>query len=98
MWRFFGEQLLQVLDRFVPLKEPWMTRHLEHLFKRKKEAYLRLRKQGSDRVVEVYKVARKEVKNGLGRARSGYEQTLAGRIKENLKAFYAYVRNKRMAR
>jgi len=53
MWRLFGEHLLRVLDRFVPLrqgrdgrrKEPWMTRYVEHLVKRKKEAYFRLRKQ-----------------------------------------------------
>eukprot|EP00061_Rhincodon_typus_P002689 g18217.t1 len=71
---------------------------MEHLVKRKKEAYLRLRNQGSDRALEGYKVARKKLKNGLRRARSGYEKALAGRIKENPKAFYAYVRDKRMAR
>eukprot|EP00061_Rhincodon_typus_P002928 g18832.t1 len=106
MWRLFREQLLRVLDRFVPLrqgkdgqvKEPRMTRPVEHLVKRKKEPYLRWRKQGSDRALEVYKVARKELKNGLRRARSGYEKTLASRIKENPKAFYTYVRNKAMAR
>eukprot|EP00061_Rhincodon_typus_P003697 g20745.t1 len=80
------------------VKAPWTTRHVEHLVKRKKEAYVRLRKQGSDRAPEVYRVARKELKNGLRRPRSGYEKTLAGRIKENPKAFYAYVRNKRLAR
>eukprot|EP00061_Rhincodon_typus_P001391 g14679.t1 len=85
MWRLFREQLLLVLDRFVPLrqgkdgkvKELWMTRHMEYLVKRKKEAYLRLRKQGSDVALEVYKVARKELKNGLRRARSGYGKILA---------------------
>eukprot|EP00061_Rhincodon_typus_P001600 g15245.t1 len=98
MWRLFREQLLQGLDRFVPLrqgkdgevKEPWMTRHVEHQVKRKKDAYLRLRKQGSDRALEGYKVARKELKNGLRRARRVYEKALPGRIKENPKVFYTY--------
>eukprot|EP00061_Rhincodon_typus_P001492 g14949.t1 len=72
-----------------------MTRHVEHLVRRKKEAYLRLRKRGSDRAledraIEGYKVARKELKNGLRRARRVYEKALAGRIKENPKAFYTY--------
>eukprot|EP00061_Rhincodon_typus_P002959 g18915.t1 len=71
---------------------------VEHLAKRKKEAYLRLRKQVLDRPLEGYKVARKELKNGLRRARRRYEKALAGRIKENPKAFYTYVRNKSMAR
>eukprot|EP00061_Rhincodon_typus_P001763 g15715.t1 len=75
-----------------------MTRHVEHRVKRKKEAYLRLRKQGSDRVPEGYKIPRKELKNGLRTGRRGHEKALAGRIKENPKAFYTYVRNKRMAR
>eukprot|EP00061_Rhincodon_typus_P002481 g17687.t1 len=75
-----------------------MTRHVEHLVKRKKEAYVRLKKQGSDSTLEGYKVARKELKNALRRARRGYEKVLAGRIKESPKAFYTYVRNKRMAR
>eukprot|EP00061_Rhincodon_typus_P005718 g25574.t1 len=105
-WRLFRKQLLQVLDRFVPLrqgkdgkvKEPWLTRHVEHLVKRNKEAYLRVWKQESERALEVYKVARKELKNGLRTAGSSYEKTLMGRIKENPKAFYAYVRNKRRAR
>ncbi|XP_067904856.1 uncharacterized protein [Heterodontus francisci] len=106
MRRLFREHLLRLLDRFVPMrqgrdgkvKEPWMTRDVEQLVKRKKEAYLRLRKQGSDRALEGYKVARKELKNGLRRARRGHEKVLAGRIKENPKAFYTYVRNKRMTR
>eukprot|EP00061_Rhincodon_typus_P001883 g16036.t1 len=71
-----------------------MTRHVEHLVKRKKEAYLRLRKQESDRALED---SRKELENGL-RPRRGYEKALAGRIKENPKEFYTCVRNKRMAR
>eukprot|EP00061_Rhincodon_typus_P001044 g13550.t1 len=73
-----------------------MTRHVEHLVKRKNEAYLRLRKQGSDRALECYKLARKELKNWLRRARRGYEKALAGSIKENPKVFYTYVRNKKM--
>eukprot|EP00061_Rhincodon_typus_P006250 g26696.t1 len=75
-----------------------MTRHVKHLVKRKKETFLRLRKQGLDRALESYRVARKELKNGLRRARSGFEKALAGRIKENPKVFYTYVRDKRMAR
>jgi len=106
MWRLFKEHLLQVRDRFVPLRqgrdgkvrEPWMTRDVEYLVKRKKEAHLRLRKQGSDRALESYKAARKELKNGLRRARRGHEKALADRIKENPKAFYSYIRGKRMAR
>jgi len=57
-----------------------------------------MRKQGSVRELVRYKLARTELKKGLRRARRAHEKSLAGRIKENPKAFYDYVRNKRMTR
>ena len=69
------------------MREPWFTKEVECLLKRKKEAYVRMRKQGSVRALEGYKLARKELKKGLRRARRGHEKSLAGRIKENPKAF-----------
>ncbi|XP_072335049.1 multiple inositol polyphosphate phosphatase 1b isoform X1 [Scyliorhinus torazame] len=105
-WNLFKEQVLRVLDMYVPVRqgrdgrvrEPWLTREVECLVKRKKETYVRLRKQGSDRALEGYKIARRELKKGIRRAKRGHEQSLAGRIKENPKAFYTYVRNMRMTR
>ena len=77
------------------MREPWFTKEVECLVKRKREAYVGMRKQGSDGSIEL---ARNELKKGLRRARRGHEKSLAGRIKENPKAFYSYVRNKRMTR
>eukprot|EP00061_Rhincodon_typus_P002097 g16607.t1 len=76
MERLFMEQLLQVLDRFVSLRQGKDGKVKEEGVKRKKKAYLRLRKQRLDRALEIYKVARKELKNGLRRAGRGYEKTL----------------------
>ena len=39
-----------------------------------------------------------ELKRGVRRAKRGHEMLLAGRIKENPKAFYSYVRKKRVVR
>ncbi|XP_043563379.1 HLA class II histocompatibility antigen, DR beta 5 chain-like [Chiloscyllium plagiosum] len=44
--------------------------------KRKKQAYLRLRKKLSDRALVGYMVAKKELQNGLRRAKRGHEKTL----------------------
>jgi len=106
MWNLFKEQILRVLDMYVPVRqggnwrvtEPWFMKEIQCLVKRKKEAYVRMRKQSSVRVLEGYKLARKELKEGIRRAKRGHEKSLAGRINENSKAFYAYVRNKRMTR
>ena len=106
MWSLFKEQLLRVLDKYVPVRqggsgrvrEPWCTKEVESLVKRKKVAYVKMRREGSVRALESYKLVRKELKRVLRRARRGHEKTLAGRIKENPKAFYRYVRNKRLIR
>ena len=106
MWSLFKEQLLRVLDKYVPVRqggssrarEPWFTKEVESLVKRKKETYVKMRREGSVTALESYKLARKDLKKELRRARRGHEKSLAGRIKENPKAFYRYVRNKRMTR
>ena len=69
-WSFLKEQILHVLDRYFPVgqggngrvREPWFTKEVECLVKRKKEAYVRMRKQGSVGLLEGYKVARNELK------------------------------------
>ena len=81
-----------------PHHKPNLTKEVDCLVKRKKADYVRMRKQGSVRALEGYKLARKELKKGLKRARRGHEKSLAGRIMGNPKAFYTYARNKRMTR
>ncbi|XP_059805904.1 uncharacterized protein LOC132380941 [Hypanus sabinus] len=101
VWSMFKDLLQGVRDKFVPvkkikngrMKEPWVTGEVENLVCWKKAAYMRFRKQRSDGSIEEYKVARKVLKKGL---RSGHEKTLASRVKENPKAFFNYVKNKRM--
>ena len=104
MWSMFKDLLLDVRDKFVPVrkikngrvKEPWVTCEVENLIRWKKAAYMRFRKQGSNGSFEEYRVARKELKKGLRRARRGHEKALVSRVKENPKAFFNYVKNKRM--
>ncbi|XP_059500942.1 inner centromere protein A-like isoform X5 [Stegostoma tigrinum] len=106
MWSWFKEQILCVLDRYVPVRqggsdkvrELWFTKEIVSLVKWKREAYVTMRRDGSVEVMESYRLARKDLKIKLRRARTGHEQTLAGRIKENPKAFDRYVRNNRMTR
>ena len=107
MWESFREQLVGMQDRHVPVKkkdrkgrirEPWITREIEGLVKMKREAYVRSRQLKTEGALEKYKESRKELKQGIRRAKRSHEMTLADRIKENPKAFYSYVRNKRVVR
>ena len=67
MWSMFKDLLLDVRDKFVPVrkikngrvKEPWVTNEVENLIRWKKAAYMRFRKQGSDGSFEEYKGSKK---------------------------------------
>eukprot|EP00061_Rhincodon_typus_P009663 g33323.t1 len=53
---------------------------------------------GIDKALQVYKESRKELKQGIRRAKRSHEKLLADRIKENPKAFCTYIKSKRIAR
>ena len=85
-------------DRKGRIRKPWITSEIVGLIKKKKEAYIRSRQLKTDEALEEYAESRKELKQGVRRAKRGHAMSLADRIKENLKAFYIYVRNKRVVR
>ncbi|XP_062926608.1 retrovirus-related Pol polyprotein from type-1 retrotransposable element R1 isoform X1 [Mobula hypostoma] len=104
MWQMFRGYLCGVLHRYAPrrqgsygkIQEPWCTKAEINLVKKKRKAYKRFRELGNVRDLEDYKANRKELKKEIRRARRGREKALAGRIKENPKAFYQYVKSKRI--
>ncbi|XP_062891826.1 uncharacterized protein LOC134339340 [Mobula hypostoma] len=106
MWQMFRGHLCGVLCRYVPMiqgkdgrvQEPWCIKAVVNLVEKKRRAYERLKKLGNDRDLEDYKASRKELKNEIRRARRDHEKALASRIKENPKAFYKYVKSKRIRR
>jgi len=82
MWESFKEQLIRLQDRHVPVKrkdrkgrirEPWITREIEDLIKKKREAYVRSRQLKTDGALEEYRESRKELKRGVRRAKRGHE-------------------------
>ncbi|PLS49478.1 hypothetical protein CYV29_15670, partial [Carnobacterium maltaromaticum] len=107
MWEAFKERLISVQERHVPVKmrdrngkirEPWMTGEIVRLAKRKKEAYIRSRRLMKDEALKEYRECRTNLKRGIKRAKRGHEISLANRVKENPKAFYSYIRSKRVTR
>eukprot|EP00061_Rhincodon_typus_P003901 g21251.t1 len=105
MWDLFKDLLIRVQDRYFPVRrkgkdgkvrDPWITRRVVNLVESGKEVYVRLRKLKSDRDHEKYKESRKVLQQGIRRARRDHEMTKAGRFNENPKAFYRYVKNKRI--
>ena len=72
------------------------TYTVKNLVKKKRKAYKRFRELGNVRNLEEYATSRKELKKEIRRARRGHEMALADRIKENPKAFYKYVKSKKI--
>jgi len=68
------------------------------LVKKKKEAFVKVRRLGTNEASVEYKESRKKGKQGVSRAKRGHENSLASRIKENPKALYTYIKSKRVAR
>ena len=85
-------------DRKGRIQKPWRIREIASLVKKKKDAYMRSRQLKTDEAFEGYRESRKELKQGVRRARRSHKMSLADRIKENPKAFYTYIRNKRVTR
>ena len=91
MWQIFKENFSGALHSNVPmrqgsygrLQEPWCTKAVMNLVKKKRTAYKRFRELGNVRNLEEYTTSRKELKREIRRAKRGHEKALAGRIKEN---------------
>jgi len=62
------------------------------------EAHINFSKLKTDTALGEYKGAGNNLKMGLRRAKMGHEMSLAGMIKENPKAVYAYIRRKRVTK
>ena len=99
--------LTRVQGKHIPLKvkgkagrcrEPWMTRDIEALVKKKKEAHDMHRQLGSSESLEEYSGCRSRVKREIRRAERGHKIVLADKEKENPKSFYKYIKGKRVTR
>eukprot|EP00061_Rhincodon_typus_P003219 g19566.t1 len=107
MWEAFKYNLIKVQDMHVPAKlkdkngkiqEPCMTREFVNLVKRKKDAYDKSGQLQPVKALEEYREIRKELKCGIRKAKRGHEMSSANRVKEHPKAFYAYIRRRKVAR
>jgi len=75
-----------------------MTREIEALVKKKKEAHDIDRWLGSSGSLEEYRGCRSRVKREIRRTKRGHEIYLADKAKENPKCFCKYIKGKRVTR
>ena len=72
-----------------------MTRDIEALVKKKKEAHDMHRQLGSSESLEEYRGCRSKVKREIRRAKMAHGIVLAEKAKENPKSFYKYLKGRR---
>ncbi|XP_062923290.1 uncharacterized protein LOC134356332 [Mobula hypostoma] len=106
-WEAFKVEIVRVQNLYVPVrikgkvnrnKEPWFSRDIATLIKKKRELYDVYRKQGVNKVLEEYKKCKKILKKEIRRAKRRHEVALAVKVKDNPKSFYRYIKSKRIVR
>ncbi|XP_059826353.1 uncharacterized protein LOC132394340 [Hypanus sabinus] len=106
-WEAFKGEILRVQSLYVPVrikgkvnkkKEPWFSRDIGNLIKKKREIYDRYRQQGANKVLEDYNKCKKILKKEIRRAKRRREVALAVKVKDNPKSFYRYIKSKRTVR
>ena len=104
-WKKFKEIVTQAMDDWVPWKRKggrrkprWMNGKIERLIDKKKRLWARFRESKKQRDREAYKVAEKELKSHVRKAKKNLEKKVADQSKENPKQFYQYLKGQRANR
>eukprot|EP00061_Rhincodon_typus_P002935 g18852.t1 len=79
-------------------REPWMTRNIEALTRKKKEARLKNRLLGSRESLEVHWGYRSLLKKEIRRVKRRHEIALAEKIRVNPKRSFKHIKGKRIIR
>ena len=101
LWQSFRDFTTNVIDKFVPSKmsstrfnQPWVTRKVKRLSKRKKRAYHKARDSGTEHDINRYKSIRTETRNECRTAYHTYIRDIIT-TDRNPKKLYSYVKGKR---
>ncbi|XP_062920044.1 uncharacterized protein LOC134354760 isoform X1 [Mobula hypostoma] len=93
-WEAFEGEILRVQSLYVPVrikgkvnrnKEPWFSRDIATLIKKKRELYDMCRKQRINKVLEEYKKCKKILKKEIRRVKSRHEVALAVKFADDTK-------------
>ena len=105
-WEKFKETYYSITDECIPQKRckdtkrqpPWMTSDLKLLIRKKRLLWKRYKANSSDAAFLEFKKTEKSLKKSISNAKRNFEKRIAKNSKQNPKAFYAYIGNKRSNR
>ncbi len=100
-WRFFRQKLSETVEKNVPksggrtkLKNPWMTREILRLIRRKKRKWKEVKNSTSAEEMKQYKQLEKETSKKIRNAKRKMEKDLAYGEDKNNRKFARYIKSK----
>jgi ribonucleases P/MRP protein subunit RPP40 len=101
MWNFFLKILVNLRDTYVPERKfgkrifpMWMNNGIKKKIKKRNKAWDEFKTSPDYRKQDKYKDLRNKVTNMIKKAKINFEEGIAGKVKDDPKAFYSYVRSK----
>jgi hypothetical protein len=103
MWEYLKDGIKHIINTHVPSKttsarysQPWITRELKRLCRRKHRSFRKAKATGSNRDWKRYKDLKREVQRACREAHYKYiNDTVSNNLKSNPKKFWAYIKSKR---
>jgi len=100
-WRFFRQKLSETVEKNVPksggrtkLKNPWMTREILRLIRRKRRKWKEVKNSASAEDMKQYKQLEKETSKKIRNAKRKMEKDLAYSEDKNNRKFARYIKSK----
>jgi hypothetical protein len=100
-WRFFRQKLSETVEKNVPksggrtkLKNPWMTREILRLIRRKRRKWKEVKNSTSAEDMKQYKQLEKETSKKIRNAKRKMEKDLAYSEDKNNRKFARYIKSK----
>ena len=101
-WNIFQDEIISVIDDFVPNKQgirksrknKWMTRKLLKLVRKRRKLWKKYKSSRLEEDKNMYKDLNVEVRMEIKQAKRNFERKLSENIKEDSKSFYSYIRGK----
>ncbi|MCG8034813.1 MAG: hypothetical protein JAZ03_21935, partial [Candidatus Thiodiazotropha taylori] len=101
LWSTFKTTCISIMDEQVPTKQtssrfnqPWINRKLKRLTRRKKRAYMRSKKSGTQEHQDAYKQLQKDTQRECKKAYNTYVEDLVS-TDRNPKKLYTFINGKR---
>jgi hypothetical protein len=104
-WRFFRKKLSETVEKNIPkcgertkLKNPWMTREILRLIRRKRRKWKEVKNSASAEEMRQYKQLEKETTKKIRNAKRKMEKNLAYSEDKNNRKFARYIKSKTKSR